>query len=299
MCFGIGSIVSAFVFDSLVKASGVVNALYISGALMCLPLALTSSLLEWPIQQHRDEEYPEEAYANEYSPLSERVNAKTLSPKKLLLTPQFWIFTLTFMCAQGGFVMVPYFFTIGLSFHATMEKLVQCFQVINIVSLAARLLAGSIVDHLKSDTGFFRMGTKNTMLLLLSIQFLSFLSLIISSSAGWFPGFAIFVGLIVVTFGAMSCCVSLLAREQFGSANSSIVFGMGGSISMGTGEIVSVMLMRELQRDTSTDVRPSSFSIPYFALACITFLGIICCLFLKRWEVGQERKERIDVVMES
>ena len=280
MSFGIGTIVSASIFDMFISRFGIVNAFFLSGFLMFIPTLLVSFCLDWP-ERTREFDFWS---GDELKKILDYDENKISSWRELVGIPQFWLFCVTLLCAQGAYSIIPYFYAIGISFGSSMDTLVRLSQIMNFASFSTRLLVGCVTDHFKMKKGFFAMGSKNILMAVLSLQSICCLLLIPISMVRWFQAFVIISGFTFATFAGACCVCSLLAREQFGSNNSSMVFGIGGSLSMGLGEVTSISMMRFVERQNEVLTGPSDFNLFYLLAAIISLLGLLCCLRIQKYK---------------
>lgn len=274
MMFGVGSIVGSSIFKYLAQNYATSDALYVTAAILSLPSAAVTPFLQWPPLR-----YQHHSKANESNTIV--TSPAPLSWKRLSFMPSFWLYVATIFCLQAGYVFIAYYFEIGRTFGTDLGSLVASFQAANALGTILRPLSGALIDILKSGDGFFSIGSKNIIIILYLVQMASFASLLLASWMNAEMGYAVFAGLIIATFSAGSCCAPLLAREQFGHVNSSVVFGAGGSISMGLGETIAILIMAAVEKAAERSDVPTAYQGYYVISVVWCFIGLAACMLIK------------------
>lgn len=283
MCFGFGTILFSALFNFLNNSYGAVGALYISTVVLTAPCALSSCALKWPESTTCIVAQPLN-YALE-SPHDDGDTytrpCRAIRWQRLPFLSSFWLYMATIFVGQLGYAFLPYYFSIGESFGVSMSVVLLAFQGANLVSTLSRPFAGMLTDALKTSQGFFSIGTKNVLLILISVQTGLFFLLIPISRAHYFGLFVIASGIILSIFAAFACCASLLAREQFGWKSSTAVFGLGGGIAMCLGEFAAVMMMSAcISSENGKDT--TAYNGFYLVSGMCSLAGLVCCIFVKR-----------------
>lgn len=275
LTYGVGSISASSLYHYLLVHFSSSTAIYITSAIMSIPIGISVPLIQWP---PFDLSIPQQD--SEARPLVQQKNAP-LTIYQLVYTPAFWLYISTIFSLRAGMAFVAYFFKIGKTFGRDMTSLVTSFQAATVVGTLARPVTGALVDVLKYGDGFFSLGSKNAILVLLTSQAASFLALIRASSKNSYGQFAFFAGLVQVVFAAGTCCLPLLAREQFGSINSCVVFGTGGSLAGGFGEIFAIGMMALVENCGERPETPSEYSTFYLLAFFWSACGLLSAILLK------------------
>ncbi|KAI0563809.1 MFS transporter [Gracilaria domingensis] len=279
MSFGLGSIVFTEIFSRLQNSINIEAAIFVTSAILSTPGLATCMLVEWPQESlSLPRTSPDSDSEDNALNRQEAADGRPISWKLLPKLPLFWLYVVTISAAQAGYMFIPYFFDIGHSFNESMIVTVRCFQAINLLGTAFRPLVGSVCDALKRPSGPFFIGTKNFAICLLALQLVMFIALIPISHMGWFGAFAICSGLTVILFAAAACLSALLARELFGRNNSALIFGVGGSVAMGSGEFFAVYAMEQLASRTVSG--PAAYNSYYYFAIVWTIVGLVASLFL-------------------
>lgn len=232
--------------------------------------ASLSYLLNWPPDaQDGHERVPEN---DGCTPLSPR-DSKTLSFKQVLGAREFWLYVIALLSTQLGFAFVPHYFNMGQAFGKPMHTIVTSYEAMFLVATLVRPLLGVLCDLLKFGSGHFSIASKNVTILILVMQALLFLILIPVSNSVNYSGFAAVSALIFVAFGAGECLAPILARDIFGAANSSVVFGAGGSIAFGVGEFAAAEVVSLFSSDHGSNRTPSLYNSSYIVCFWSTIVG--------------------------
>lgn len=272
MAFSLGSAAFSAIFGALQNYLGTVQALHASAALIFPICALGTVLLEWPhsppisapgqtldLQHHRDM-FPK------------------LGWHHLLYLPPFWLYIFVIFTAQAGYAFILYFFSMGHKFGQSSHVVLIAFQCIAVVSTLSRPAFGLITNTFKTTSGIFSMASTNMMLVMLFAQAGLYFLLIPISDASSFWAFCVTVGLLLVGFSGGACAISTLAHEQFGIENSSLILGVGGSISMGLGESFAIALVSAFLGDDISSGNASSYNVYYVMAGFWSIFGVFSCV---------------------
>lgn len=281
MSFGLGSIIYNSVFTRLLTHTTVSTTLISSAAVLAVPTAIAAFFLEWPSKHvlHPFEEF----INNSYDASDSEVSSVSIPLKKLVLLLPFWFYVLAVLGAQAGFAFIPFFFKISHTFKAPLENIIASFDILFLISTIFRPFAGILADSLKLGTGQLSIGSKNMMFLLLFMQMVMFMLLVPISAFENYLGFVFASGIILTIFAAGACGASILARDLFGKHNSSLVYGVGGSIAIGVGEFVSGELMNVIDLSDKVGTSPNKFNAFYTVCAVWSALGLLSCLMIQKY----------------
>lgn len=272
LAVGLGEMVSMFgamvfsaLYEVLIKRLGCLSALYLSTTWLFLVTFAASFFLKWPPAAFSDD--PEQRE------ISEARSQQCISWQRLLLIPAFWLYVFVVVIGQTGFVFIPYFFTVGLSFGRPMHVLVNWFGVACLASGLTRPFAGIMSDSFKHGEGRFSIASKNTAVVMLFSQAGLFMLLIPTSFFGYFTASMVCISLLLITFTSMECVALMLARQLFGLANSALVFGAGGFIGFGLGEYIPTKLMSVVIATGPGGGSSPSRYIPFYVLCVFWSAG--------------------------
>lgn len=278
MSFGLGVVSFSSFCHWLEVSLGCKNALYATAAVLTLCSVLGTLQLDLPDN------------INSFPPTNGEISS--LFPKEqclpwqtILRAPSFWLYMIVIFNAMAPFSFYGYFYQVGLSFERPMKQLVRVFQIATFGSTIFRLVAGFMVDALKKRSGFFFSGGKNTTGILLFFQTIFFFLLVPISQSKSYVGFAVLSSLLVINVDMCTSVSSLLARDFFGGANCSFVFGFGGGIAIGLGSALSTKLFSLASGMNSGEViTPISFCRGYTVLGILGVLGLLAVAVMKRCE---------------
>lgn len=278
MGFGLGTIIFSYVFNMLISMFSLENAFYVSGSLISVPLIALCFQMKWPPQcalplsNSTDEEM---------SLISNRSEQEArLSIGNLPLLPGFWLYMICISCAQASFSLIPYYFKVAHAFHESTGLAVHSFQACMLIGTLVRPFVGIMCSNVKTKRGYFCIGSKNVTLILLAVQMVQFLLLIPISDKNWNIGFEVTSCILLAMLSTGACCGPLLAREVFGSENSALVFGVAGSLAMGSGECIAVLMMSALHDKTSSEA--IGYNRFYVFGSVWSGCGLIACAFLQK-----------------
>lgn len=277
MAFGLGSIFAAAVYEELINRLGVIQAIIVSTAVLSIVSSVLSCFLIWPApsscgERHEDREQD----------LTMQCTLP-LSFQNLLQIPSFWLYISCLFSTQIGFLFIPYYFNIGLSFGKPMHVVIKSYETMFLAATLLRPVIGVMCDNFKFGTQEFSMGSKNVAVLMLFAQGLFFLLLIPISNHGSYIGFVIATTVVFVSFSAGECVAPILSRDMFGPANSAVVFGIGGSISFGLGELFAAELVSIFVSSESLKTKPSSYNWSYFLAFISTGFGLFATIMISRY----------------
>lgn len=285
MSFGTGTIVFSGVFHGLMTHFGR-GAIVISSLLLSIPTFALSFFVSYPETIGAILSKQKEDTEKEASPLVKEAGVK-LPPRILLREPSFLLYILIVFTAQAGFAFMPLFFKLGTSFGRSLELVVMLFQVASLLSTAARLGAGILVDKFSFGAdGKFSSGSKNLLQVLFALQSALFVVLIALSNRGHFQASVWMVIAILVTYSAANCSCTLLARDIFSSENSATVFGVGAGLMMGVGEAASTGLGTWLVNRYGSSQGRSGFTLLYAALLVWSLVGFLCAVRIDQCEIA-------------
>lgn len=224
------------------------------------------------------------------------VNGTALPWSSLVTLHQFWLYMYICLVGQLGFgACLPWFFsTTGVFFDspeaAAVAGLPLKFAVMNGVGIAARLAGGIAVDILVvPGSRWLWSGAKNSLVLLMVVQTVSFLAMAVLGGSAGPGGFGAFFAALVtlyVAFSATAGNLAVLSREVFSPANGSAVFGVAAGLMMGVGEAISAggiaVLNFEGRRQAATAVAgltadgvPRSAYNAYYLVAAAASAGAL------------------------
>lgn len=297
MVAGLGTICFTVLYDRLITSGGCINAIYLGTVLLIALIALTSLFIEWPSSSLPDISDREAGHYASAPASPDEFPGNVLPWYHIVQRARFWHYVFVTITSQTGFVFIPYYFKVGLSFARPMDVLVRSFEMSFLVAALTRPFAGLLSDALKSGQGQLSMGSKNTMSLLLFLQAALFLLLIPVSNAASYTGLVVIVALIYIMFSTGECVSPVLARDMFSPANSSLVFGGGGSLAYGLGEVLSTRMMAiVVPSDSNGNSPPSSYNRYYFICFLWTMAGLAASLMLSKcpeaFEVRGKSTER-------
>lgn len=273
MCFGLGCAFFSSFFEYLLRNFRCSTAFLITAAALAAPSASCIGLLKWPSGP---------------GPLQENVSENTLKDEHHLVIPwtklpfllPFWYYVASIFAGQVGYAFIPYFFKIGRSFGKSTDVLVNSFQVAILLSTISRPFVGMLSDSLKWGHGFFGMGSKNVLIILLILQLTAFVCLVSFST---FLGFVVCSCIVLVVFSGVAVESSILARDMFTPVNSSLVFGFGASIAMGFGEFGTGEIMAAVDNAPAFEVSGASKYHPFYMLsAALSVFGLLSCFMLQK-----------------
>lgn len=284
MAYGFGPVLFSPIFTAFLTVIGCVNALYTAAILLSVLGFTCTYFLEWPSSIADDTSGQN---GNNLEPYSQGVK---IPWRRFPFLLPFWNYMITVFMTQLAYAFYPYFFEIGLTFKQPMYKLVNSFQIANLLGTFARLAAGVLADRMGCGWGPLYSGAKNLMLILLVMQSAACLLLASWSNSNNFTGFSACVGIMFIVFGGGSCDAVVLARDMFSPANSAIVFGIGAGFTIGLGEAFSSALMARVESwmPVAAVKEPGSYNMFYLMSALFSFCGFLACLFVERCEEAFE-----------
>lgn len=277
MSFGLGVVSFSSFCHWLEVSLGCKYALYATATVLTLCSLLGTMNLDIPGNAHHVPQNNEEASLFQ--------NEQCLSWQTIVRAPSFWFYIIVIFNAMAPFSFYGYFYQVGLSFERPMKQLVRVFQLATFGSTICRLVAGFMVDVLRTRSGFFFSGGKNTTAVLLFLQSIFFFLLVPMSQAKSYEGFAVLSSLLVINVDMCTSVSSLLARDFFGGANCSFVFGFGGGIAIGLGCALATKLFSMASgMDSGIVITPISFCKAYMVLGTLGILGLLAIAVMQRCE---------------
>ncbi|KAK1867923.1 hypothetical protein I4F81_010420 [Pyropia yezoensis] len=277
--FGGGGMVFAAVFASLVRHLGAVGAVYATAALWAVPCLALTPWLSFPPEVDGPDAGGGEGVASAADPATALLSEAGAGPAATAAMA-----TATVQ-AGGGY---------GVFFDspeaAAVAGLPLKFAVMNGVGIAARLAGGIAVDILVvPGSRWLWSGAKNSLVLLMVVQTVSFLAMAVLGGSAGPGGFGAFFAALVtlyVAFSATAGNLAVLSREVFSPANGSAVFGVAAGLMMGVGEAISAggiaVLNFEGRRQAATAVAgltadgvPRSAYNAYYLVAAAASAGAL------------------------
>lgn len=295
MAFGMGSIVVAWLFDTLVKSVGLNRALVTSAAILGLPTFLAGICVRWPSEQVSSPQAESQMSSEELSPILGD-GMRKLHWSRLTLTPEFWLYMVAVLSAGASYAFIPYYFKLGARFGASSNTLVKLFQITSVAATLFGMASSVWTEKFRTQgrggcAGFFSSGSKNVMALFLGAQTGLFLVLIPICSSGAFVPFVVVVAVLKMIMASHAGCAVLLARDMFGEKNGCVVFGVGGGITLGLGEGISAGLMAAVEQwaeGAGYKGSAGDFNAFYVVSAVWSLVGTISVLWLCRCRAAIE-----------
>lgn len=145
-------------------------------------------------------------------------------------------------CEGPGFGVVIAFQSMASHlFGVNTDIANQLFFWVTLAALIGRLVAGTAVDELQKrlapDNRDPVAGARCTLILLLGLQIVAFLSMPIFIAKGYLISFTVAVAAIYITFCGGAVTASCLARGLFTPNNTSLVFALA-ALSVGFGDML-------------------------------------------------------------
>eukprot|EP00189_Rhodosorus_marinus_P002263 CAMPEP_0113956430 /NCGR_PEP_ID=MMETSP0011_2-20120614/2063_1 /TAXON_ID=101924 /ORGANISM="Rhodosorus marinus" /LENGTH=423 /DNA_ID=CAMNT_0000966587 /DNA_START=330 /DNA_END=1601 /DNA_ORIENTATION=- /assembly_acc=CAM_ASM_000156 len=274
----LGSIVLAFVYSICQEELTWLQSLIACGVSMFLAngaasLSLTSAL--------EDEVQDEESVPL----LSDQKpdNSVKLGIWEILRDPNMYFFLLTFSAAVGpGYGTAVGFQQMSVDvFSLSSSESNRYFLLVTSLGLIGRLGAGFGGDILKTEKGVFSSGALNVTGLLLVLQ--SVAVLLMQSFPTSFYAFVICSCITYFVFTGGAVTGALLARNLFGIANASLVFGFTG-LAVGGGDLLSSWLIKQHAGEVPSGDPSLLSSYGEFIYVSIfwTLAGVVALLFIRK-----------------
>lgn len=284
--FGLGTIAFAEFFEVLLKHFPCGIAFAITSGILLISSISSIAWISWPCEPRNFQTVQSEG--ND----AIEGQCEVISLKKLPFIQLFWYYVLAIFAGQTGFAFIPYFFDIGRSFGRSSSTVVRSYQLATACATVFRLVSGFLSDILKRNDGFYSIGSKNVTLLLFILQFLSYVFLIVFSRGLNYWGFVFCASAILMVFAGISVESAILARDIFSPLNASLIFGTGGSIAMGAGEVFFGKLMEYVdQRARSGSALPEKYNWFYITGIVFSIQGFVSSMILKIYTVPRNRIE--------
>lgn len=294
LAWGSGSVSCTQIFAALLANYGVYRALIFSSlllAILSIPAVLFSQYPPHPIQPTFSPDVNTEStfLLPETSTIDvDKTVGNSVSWKRMLTFPTFWLYLLTGLTSGASFAFNPYFYKLGQAFGRDQWELVRLFQITEIVGTLLGVAIAVLTDVLHTKDGYFFSGSRNMSIGFLSIQTVLFLVCAAASSTRSFYTFLAAVCVLKVVMLCHEGISALLAKDFFGTANTVIVFGFGAGLALGVGEGLSAWTMsflESLERHFRGDVRqltPDAYNSFYIVSAIWSFIGLVCAIILTR-----------------
>lgn len=261
--FGLGPVVFSEIFDAIIKAVDVVSAARLSSLGFTVSTLAFVPFVRLPL-------------AVEYVPMEDEADAKLtlegekIEPQTLPFLRDFWLYMIAVFAAQVDFALLPYYFEMGADYNVSHSTIVRSFQVSNIGAALARLGVGALTEY---------VGSMRLTAILLFLQTALFGLFAIAAAMRSFAGFFFIALSILVSYSGLTCASAMLARDMFGTTNSTIVFCIGAGITMGLGEFFATWFIGTLEASVPHTNGPSRFNAFFALSAFISLVGaasIIC-----------------------
>lgn len=293
--FALGYILGVRLLQKILTSYGNVGGIYVTAVLLAACAILPALLMRWPAQVEGEQVRmdDEERTDNESVPLLEDEANGYVEQQPLVFIMQratFWLYIMTVLTGAANYGLFPYFFKLGYTFKQPLESVIGWFQIMGCVSIAVCLFSCMLMDYAKFGEGFWAMGSKNVILLLLVVQILCFGLLLHFSYSESYSGFVGTLILLSSVAVSQSGCSLVLAMDLFGKANGGIVFGVGAGLSMGVGEGFSAWLLVAVERAVNhvgLSETPADFLL-FYRIGCVwSLLGLLSLLFCKnqKWSL--------------
>lgn len=279
LAYGLGTIAFSGLFEYLLERVKCSTALFITGIALVFFSAPSIALLSWPCKKCSTQGGFPESYADVDD------EGELISWRKLPFLIPFWHYVLAIFAGQTGYAFIPYFFNIGRSFGMSSTTVIRSYQIAITCSTVFRLLVGVLSDCLKWGNGFFSIGSKNVTLLLFIMQSFSYIALISFSQTLNYDGFVFSASVILMVFAGVAVESAVLARDIFSPSNSSLIFGVGASIAMGIGEVMSGKIMAAVDLSArSAELSPEKYNMFYVIGVVLSIQGFLVCIMLRRYK---------------
>lgn len=276
MGFGLGTMAFSGVFELLAARFRCVHAVCMAALLLLLLLFPASFLLRCPS-------------ASPHQPL--RPRAAALPLRALYALPVFWACVAAITVSQTGFVFIGYFFELAEAYGKPLHQAVRSFQCITLAAALCRPPVGMLADRAKTARGFWRVASKNVLLVALLAQTAAFAALVRVAEKRAFDMFVAAALVVVVVMAAGECLVTLLIRDLFGQHNVPVVYGAGACVGFGLGCFLPPALMQWCV-DAANNPTPEMY-VPFYK-ACVLWsaAGVVCTAALGTYQDNEVEEER-------
>lgn len=294
LAWGAGSVSCTQIFSALLANYGVHRALIFSSLLLVIlsvPAALFSRYPPHPIQPTVSPHIKTEStfLLPDTSTIEvDRTVGNSVSWKRVLTFPTFWLYLLTGLTSGASFAFNPYFYKLGQAFGRDQWELVRLFQITEIVGTLLGVAIAVLTDVLHTKDGYLFSGSRNMSIGFLLIQTILFLVCATASSTRSFYTFLFAVCILKVVMLCHEGISALLAKDFFGTANTVIVFGFGAGLALGIGEGLSAWTMSFLEslerhfRGGARHLTPDAYNSFYIVAALWSFIGLVCAIVMTR-----------------
>ncbi|KAJ8904734.1 hypothetical protein NDN08_001250 [Rhodosorus marinus] len=274
----LGSIVLAFVYSVSQEQLTWLQSLFACGISMFLANSAASLSLTTALE---DEVQDEEGVPL----LSDQKpdNSVKLGIWEILRDPNLYYFLLCFSAAVGpGYGTAVGFQQMSVDvFNLSSTVSNKYFLLVTALGLVGRLGAGFGGDILKTEKGVFSNGALNVTGLLLVLQ--SVAILLMQNFPTNFYSFVICSCITYFVFAGGAVTGALLARNLFGMANGSLVFGFTG-LAVGGGDLLSSWLIKQHAGEVTSGDPSLLSSYGEFIYVSIfwTLVGFVALVFIRK-----------------
>lgn len=214
----------------------------------------------------------------------QNVCQKEKSMKAEVRYPTFWMYVFIVFSLGASFPAFSYFFELGDAFSLPQSKLVACFQLGTTLSMFSNFLASAAADFLRLPSiPHLSHGARNVVFIMFTFQFAAYTTLSLLPPRT----FGVWLACVTVTrlvFQATVAMTALLAHDLFGATKGALVFGMGGGLAIGFGQLSASALYEALSVTISADGRrrPED-SIGYYSAAAVwSAAGALMVVFVRQ-----------------
>lgn len=285
MALSCGSIIISSLYFFLNSLFGCVVTFYLLSIVFPLISGIPVLLMHWPSNQYTSPKFEN----NSNSECSEtscffREQSVRLPWRKLRALPSFWLFLFVSFSSAVPFALLTFFFKIGYVFQQPSAHLLRYFQTSTLLSSVFSVFTIFLTDLVRLRSSFFFSGAKNLLIAMLIAQSLLYTLLTTSSISFNFVVFIFATMSLVIMTAAYSGCVAILARDMFGAANATIVFGIGAGLGMGAGEGLSTSLMSIVEgfQQGSVELTPASYACYYEVGVLWSLFGLVALLCTRK-----------------
>ena len=302
-----GTIILCWVFSQLVNGAGIVHALYLTAAILTIPSIFPALFLSFPPPVTAEGSQEAEGIHTDSSTSLESVylideiqpntntNTNTNawhSVQTLSSSRDFWLYVSVILSTGAPYAMLPYFFKLGTVFGLSEDAQMVSFQLVGAFGTALALVSGILIDALAAPRRH-KSGAKRLLFYALVLQFFLFALLSFGErSPTWV---FVCVCLLVVLTNSHYGCAAVLARDAFGPAKAALAFGVGGGLSIGTGEGLSVQIVALFERIARsrgvTDVSKGTYVGCYVVYLLWTVIGVASVKSIRMWGEEEGRRE--------